>query len=40
MKELNEAVEAGLQVWLIDQGCDLQLKEVSLEGEVRVAIVS
>jgi hypothetical protein len=40
MKELNEAVEAGLQVWLIDQGSDLQLKEVSLEGEVSVDIVS
>jgi len=36
MKELNEAIEVNVKEWLSDNQCELELKEVSLSGEVQV----
>ena len=36
MKELNENVESAIREWLSSRGSALALKEVSLEGEVRL----
>jgi hypothetical protein len=40
MKELNENVEGVIKEWLAARGSPLLLKEVGLEGEVGVALVS